>query len=146
MLGRIGINGRLATVLVVEYGDFDDTWNTAMPYYASFLQQQSIMFLSDSVPQPQLKNRTSSVPEGATVGGGSTVNGMAATRGEKPDYDAWQELGNPGWGWDALLPYFKKVEGIFVLLSPGFSSSNLQAVEQAQPSQQQHDAQLQRHV
>ncbi|KAB2574698.1 Dehydrogenase patE [Lasiodiplodia theobromae] len=46
----------------------------------------------------------------AVVGGGSVVNGMFFDRGGAPDYDAWEELGNPGWGWDGLLPYFIKSE------------------------------------
>ena len=43
------------------------------------------------------------------VGGGSIVNGMAFDRGAPADYEAWMSLGNPGWGWDDLLPYFKRV-------------------------------------
>ncbi|KAK5659511.1 hypothetical protein OQA88_713 [Cercophora sp. LCS_1] len=96
------------TVLIVEYGDFDDTWNTAMPYYANGAQDASLLFAYSSVPQRFLNNRVSSLGLGATVGGGSTVNGMACTRGQKQDYDAWADLGNPGWGWDGLLPYFQK--------------------------------------
>ena len=44
----------------------------------------------------------------SVVGGGSVVNGMLADRGSKADYDAWEVLGNDGWGWDGLLPYFQK--------------------------------------
>ena len=100
---------RAATVLVVEYGDFDDSWNTAIPYYANFLQDASLMFAQPSTPQRYLGNRTFSLPLGATVGGGTTVNGLAVTRGQKSDYDAWEELGNSGWGWEGILKYFRKV-------------------------------------
>ena len=58
---------------------------------------------------------------GRVVGGGSVVNGMCWTRGSAADYDGWEQLGNPGWGWKGLLPYFKKVsasnEGILRELS-----------------------------
>ncbi|KAK3687747.1 GMC oxidoreductase [Podospora appendiculata] len=101
------------TVLVVEYGDFDDTWNTAIPYYANALQSQDIMFAPVSVPQPNLGNRTFKLFLGATVGGGSTVNGMAVVRGETADYNVWEELGNPGWGWDGMLPYFRKSSSLY---------------------------------
>ena len=67
------------------------------------------MFNMTAVPTAGLGNRTFPLWIGATVGGGSTVNGMAFERGSKADYDAWEELGNPGWGWNGLLPYFKKV-------------------------------------
>lgn len=46
---------------------------------------------------------------GKGVGGGSLINGMCWTRGESADYDAWVALGNPGWGWNDLLPYFRRV-------------------------------------
>jgi len=48
------------------------------------------------------------------VGGGTVVNGMFFARGAAADYDAWEQLGNPGWGWDGLLPYFKKVSPKFL--------------------------------
>lgn len=48
------------------------------------------------------------VSVGALVGGGSGVNGMTFDRGSKADYDAWETLGNTGWSWSTLLPYFKK--------------------------------------
>ncbi|KAK0637022.1 GMC oxidoreductase [Bombardia bombarda] len=96
------------TVLVVEYGDFDDTWNTAMPYYARESQKEALMFHPTSVPQPQLSNRTFTLHQGATVGGGSVVNGMTVSRGAISDYNVWEEMGNYGWGWEGLLPYFQK--------------------------------------
>jgi hypothetical protein len=46
------------------------------------------------------------------VGGGTVVNGMFFARGSAGDYDAWESLGNPGWGWEGLLPYFKKVSSL----------------------------------
>lgn len=62
-----------------------------------------------STPQEGLGNRTSQLHTGAVVGGGTVVNGMFFARGSAADYDAWERLGNPGWGWKDLLPYFKKV-------------------------------------
>jgi len=62
-----------------------------------------------SIPQAGLDNRTSPLHTGAVVGGGTVVNGMFFNRGSAGDYDVWEELGNPGWGWSDLLPYFKKV-------------------------------------
>lgn len=62
-----------------------------------------------SIPQPGLNNRSSPVYSAAVVGGGTVINGMFFNRGSAQDYDAWEALGNPGWGWKDLLPYFKKV-------------------------------------
>ena len=62
-----------------------------------------------SVPQTEIINQSVyRYSLGAVVGGSSAVNGMVFDRGSKADYDAWEELGNPGWGWEGLLPYFKK--------------------------------------
>ena len=61
-----------------------------------------------SAPEPYLLNETYLVPVGNVVGGGSIINGMVYDRGSAADYDAWKELGNVGWGWAGLQPYFKK--------------------------------------
>jgi choline dehydrogenase-like flavoprotein len=63
-----------------------------------------------STPQTDLFNRTVSLPAGKVVGGGTVLNGMVFMRGSKEDYDRWEELGNPGWNFADLLPYFKKAE------------------------------------
>jgi len=62
-----------------------------------------------TVPQFQLDGTARFVPMGRGVGGGSLTNGMLWNRGKQDDFDAWVQLGNPGWGWSDLLPYFKKV-------------------------------------
>jgi choline dehydrogenase-like flavoprotein len=96
-----------ATVLVIERGYFDDKPEAIVPWYANQLDT-SVMIRPQSAPHPELNNTTSLVAVAAVVGGGSVVNGMGYARGSKADYDAWEELGNPGWGWDGLLPYFRK--------------------------------------
>lgn len=58
---------------------------------------------------------------GRGVGGGSLINGMCWTRGGRADYDAWAALGNDGWGWEELLPYFKKSENYTDNVSAEFS-------------------------
>ena len=64
----------------------------------------------DTVPQPHLKGRKGYQPRGKTLGGSSSINAMLYIRGHRSDYDGWAELGNTGWGWDDVLPYFKKSE------------------------------------
>ncbi|KAL9581636.1 MAG: hypothetical protein Q9212_003785, partial [Teloschistes hypoglaucus] len=63
-----------------------------------------------SVPQSGLNNHSQPVYSAAVVGGGTVINGMFFNRGSAADYDTWEKLGNPGWGWNDLLPYFKKSE------------------------------------
>ena len=61
-------------------------------------------------PEPELKGQKVFWPRGKTLGGSSAINGMAYIRGQAADYDHWAQLGNRGWGWDDVLPYFKKSE------------------------------------
>jgi choline dehydrogenase-like flavoprotein len=64
----------------------------------------------DTVPQPGLNGRKGYQPRGKALGGSSAINAMLYVRGQKQDYDSWADLGNKGWGWDDVLPYFRKAE------------------------------------
>ncbi|RDA94945.1 hypothetical protein CP533_0150 [Ophiocordyceps camponoti-saundersi (nom. inval.)] len=64
----------------------------------------------ETEPQPGLRGRSVPWPRGRVLGGTSALNYMAWNRASKADYDAWEALGNPGWGWLDLLPFFKKSE------------------------------------
>lgn len=63
-----------------------------------------------SVPQAYLDGGARSIPQGRALGGGTLLNGMLWSRGGQADYSDWVALGNPGWGWAELLPYFKASE------------------------------------
>jgi choline dehydrogenase len=64
----------------------------------------------ETVPQPGLNNRKGFQPRGKTLGGSSSVNAMVYCRGHRADYDHWASLGNPGWDYASVLPFFKKAE------------------------------------
>ncbi|KAI9801515.1 MAG: hypothetical protein M1833_002747 [Piccolia ochrophora] len=94
------------SVLVIEYGYLDNREpEIVVPGLLNYTQY---LFNITSLPQRGLNNVTYDVGVAAVVGGGTTVNGMFFDRGSAPDYDAWTKLGNDGWGWEDLLPYFKK--------------------------------------
>ncbi|WP_236203555.1 GMC family oxidoreductase [Pseudomonas protegens] len=63
--------------------------------------------------EPGLQGRSLSYPRGKVLGGCSSINGMIYMRGQAADYDSWAAEGNPGWGWDQVLPLFKKSENHF---------------------------------
>ncbi|KAL9595594.1 MAG: hypothetical protein Q9219_006358 [cf. Caloplaca sp. 3 TL-2023] len=63
-----------------------------------------------TIPQRGLNGRSLPWPRGRVLGGTSALNFMTWNRACKEDYDAWEELGNKGWGWDGMLPFFKKTE------------------------------------
>ena len=60
--------------------------------------------------EPGLNGRRIYCPRGKTLGGSSSINGLVYMRGAPSDYDHWRQLGNPGWGWDDVLPHFKRSE------------------------------------
>jgi len=61
-------------------------------------------------PEPALAERRMPTPRGRVFGGSSAINAMVHTRGDRRCFDAWRALGNPGWGYDDLLPLFKRSE------------------------------------
>ncbi|PPQ83997.1 hypothetical protein CVT25_000543 [Psilocybe cyanescens] len=95
------------TVLIVEYGYFDDSPAQLEPSSATQYLAKNL-FNATSIAQPGLGNKQGTVYAASVVGGGSTVNGMLFDRGSADDYNNWEKLGNPGWGFSSLLPYFKK--------------------------------------
>ncbi|HVG50513.1 MAG TPA: choline dehydrogenase [Xanthobacteraceae bacterium] len=61
-------------------------------------------------PEPYINGRTTPIPRGKMLGGTSSINGMCYVRGQPQDYEVWRQLGNAGWAWKDVLPYFKKSE------------------------------------
>ncbi|KAH0437369.1 hypothetical protein CcaCcLH18_03931 [Colletotrichum camelliae] len=99
------------TVLVIEAGELDRReGRVIIPGYIGRTPPSGYGEDVRTAPQTFLDGQTRDINQGKVVGGGSVVNGMCWTRGAAADFDAWEELGNDGWGWEGLLPYFKKVE------------------------------------
>ncbi|GME57972.1 Glucose-methanol-choline oxidoreductase [Neofusicoccum parvum] len=98
------------SVLVIEYGPLDQHEDSVLVPGLLDLDKTPYWFNLTSVPQEGLDNNTFQVPAAAVVGGGTVINGMFFDRAAAVDYDVWERLGNPGWGWKGLLPYFKKME------------------------------------
>lgn len=98
------------SVLLVEAGDSDKKREIHIPAAFSELFKTSVDWAYESTPQPSAAGRKLFLPRGKVLGGSSSINAMIYIRGNKADYDHWAELGNPGWGYDDLLPYFMKGE------------------------------------
>ncbi len=67
-------------------------------------------WLMKTEPEAGLNGRSLNYPRGKVLGGSSSINGMIYMRGQAADYDGWRQAGNVGWGWDDVLPYFRKSE------------------------------------
>jgi len=116
------------TVVVIENGYINDDISTQVPTFANSINAK-LMYDLNSAPDARTGGKSYPVYVGNVVGGGSVVNGtqvhtrsvretntnfayvpsgMAFDRASAADYDAWESLGNNGWNWNSLLPYFKK--------------------------------------
>lgn len=103
------------TVLLIEAGGADSLREIHVPLAFPQLQlNRDVDWMYQSVPQKKscgsLKYEKSSWPRGKVLGGSSSMNAMIYARGNKADYDGWESMGAEGWGYEDVLPYFKKSE------------------------------------
>jgi choline dehydrogenase len=97
-------------VLLIEAGGPDRKPEIHIPGAYTKLNRSSVDWAFWTEPQAALNNRKIFIPRGKTLGGSSSTNAMAYVRGNREDFDEWAALGNEGWGYEDVLPYFKKSE------------------------------------
>ncbi|MEC8116327.1 MAG: choline dehydrogenase [Pseudomonadota bacterium] len=97
-------------VLLLEAGPRDrNPWiHIPVGYYKTMYS--SLSWGYDTEPEAALGGRRVHWPRGKVLGGSSAINGLVYMRGQPEDYDQWRQLGNVGWGWEDVLPYFKRAE------------------------------------
>jgi choline dehydrogenase len=98
-------------VLLLEAGPPDSKREIRIPAAFSKLFHSELDWDYLTEPEPQTGNRPRYWPRGKVLGGCSSINAMMYVRGNARDYDQWRQLGNAGWGFQDVLPYFKKSEG-----------------------------------
>jgi choline dehydrogenase len=99
------------TVLLLEAGGSDDSLRFKVPigYVYTYYDKKSNWMYS-SQPQKELNNRVLYCPRGKVQGGSGSINAMIYVRGQRSDFDDWAARGNPGWTFDDVLPYYKRLE------------------------------------
>jgi choline dehydrogenase len=103
-----------ARVLLLEAGGKDTyPWVHIPMGYLYCIGNPRTDWLYKTRAEPGLHGRSLGYPRGRVLGGSSSINGMLYLRGQSADYDHWRQLGNTGWGWDDVLPLFKKHEDYF---------------------------------
>ncbi len=112
-------------VLLLEAGPRDRNPLIHMPAgVALLLNHKKLNWCYQSAPQTAMNGRQVPIPRGKTLGGSSAINAMVHIRGQREDYDAWRALGNAGWGYDDVLPFFRQSEtNLGANLDPGFHGS-----------------------
>ncbi|WES63804.1 GMC family oxidoreductase N-terminal domain-containing protein [Microbacter sp. GSS18] len=98
------------TVLLLEAGAPDTKAELHVPAAFSKLFRGPYDWNYDTVPQPRLEGRSVYWPRGKTLGGSSSLNAMMWVRGFAADYDEWADAAGPAWSWDAVAPYFHRIE------------------------------------
>ncbi|MDE8650247.1 GMC family oxidoreductase [Novosphingobium album (ex Liu et al. 2023)] len=98
-------------VLLLEAGGKDDyIWIRVPVGYLYCIGNPRTDWCMSTDAEAGLNGRALKYPRGKVLGGCSSINGMIYMRGQAADYDGWRQSGNPGWGWDDVLPYFKRAE------------------------------------
>lgn len=98
-------------VLLIEAGLPDNYHWVHIPVgYLYCIGNPRTDWMMKTAEEPGLNGRSLVYPRGKVLGGCSSVNGMIYMRGQAADYDGWRQMGNIGWGWDDVLPYFKRSE------------------------------------
>jgi len=108
LAARLSENGRYQ-VCLIEAGAKDSSPFIHIPFgLAALARLKNLNWNYNTLPQTHLNNRQMFWPRGKTLGGSSSVNAMCYIRGDQQDYEHWQQQGARGWGWQDVLPYFKK--------------------------------------
>ncbi|MBT5108200.1 MAG: choline dehydrogenase [Rhodospirillaceae bacterium] len=110
LINRLSEDGA-ASVCVIEAGGNDRHPLISIPAgFVKTLYGDRFVWPFETEPSPALGGRSIAIPQGRVVGGSSSINGMVYNRGQAADFDTWAQMGNRGWGFDDLLPYFKRSE------------------------------------
>ncbi len=98
-------------VTLLEAGPADtNPWIHIPVGYFKTMHNPKVDWCYRTEPDPGLNGRSIDWPRGKVLGGSSSLNGLLYVRGQAEDYDRWRQMGNSGWGWEDVLPLFKRAE------------------------------------
>jgi len=110
LANRLSADGK-HSVLLLEAGPKDSNiWIHVPIGYGKLFKEKTVNWMYQTEPEPGLHGRQVFQPRGKVLGGSSSINGLLYVRGQHEDYDRWRQRGNVGWGYDDVLPYFKRAE------------------------------------
>jgi choline dehydrogenase len=97
-------------VLLLEAGPAGSPWSIVPVGYARMIANPAVNWLYTAEPEANTGGRRIPVPRGRLLGGSSSLNGLAFVRGQAQDFDTWAQMGNHGWAYEDVLPFFRKME------------------------------------
>ena len=110
LANRLSADPRRSVLLLEAGGSDNRLWVHVPVGYLFAMGDPSLDWCFKTEPEAGLNGRALNYPRGKVLGGCSSINGMIYMRGQARDYDQWRQMGNAGWGWDDVLPYFKRSE------------------------------------
>jgi choline dehydrogenase len=110
LANRLSASGRHGVLLLEAGGEDDDRWIHIPLGYGKHFSNPKVNWLYQSEVDEKTGSRSIAQPRGKVLGGSSSINGLVYVRGQHEDYDDWRDLGNAGWGYADVLPYFRKAE------------------------------------
>jgi choline dehydrogenase len=110
LAARLTESGHYRVLLLEAGGTDSNPWIHIPMGYAKIFVDPKVNWKFESEPEAELNDRRMYQPRGKVLGGTSSINGMIYMRGNAADYDQWRQLGNEGWDYDSVLPYFRKAE------------------------------------
>ena len=110
LANRLTKNTKINVLLLEAGGKDTNPWIHIPIGYLKTMHNPKVDWCFKIQSDPGLDGREMNYPRGKVLGGSSSINGLLYIRGQANDYDYWRQLGNVGWGWEEVLPYFKKAE------------------------------------
>jgi choline dehydrogenase len=110
LANRLTASGRHRVLLLEAGGSDRNIWIHIPLGYGKLFSDGNVNWLYSSEPEPELNNRKIIQPRGKVLGGSSSINGLLYIRGQPEDFDHWRQLGNAGWSFEDVLPYFRRAE------------------------------------
>ena len=110
LAARLCESGRHSVLLLEAGGEDRSPWIHIPIGYAKLFGNPRYNWMYATTPEPALGGRVLDQPCGRVLGGTGAINGMLYVRGQPDDYESWRALGNEGWGWDDVLPWFRRSE------------------------------------
>jgi choline dehydrogenase len=110
LANRLTASGRHRVLLLEAGGEDRNIWIHIPLGYGKLFADAKVNWLYKTEPEPELNNRQVIQPRGKVMGGSSSINGLLYVRGQHEDFDHWRQLGNAGWAFADVLPYFRRAE------------------------------------
>jgi choline dehydrogenase len=110
LANRLTASGKHRVLLIEAGGEDRNLWIHVPIGYAKLFTDARHNWLYNSEPEPELGGRQIIQPRGKVMGGSSSINGLLYIRGQAEDFDHWRQLGNAGWSFTDVLPYFRRAE------------------------------------